>query len=360
MRSRTSRALSGSRPEVGSSSRTTSGLWRSVARQRHALLEAFRQHGRAARPGRGRRSKRSSASSTLRAGIRQVVQPGVDEEIAADGEPVPEAWRFGQEADALAETRRRPARHHLVTDADLARRWRDQSRPAFAASWSFRRRWGRAGQRPLRARARRRRHRPRRAIRIVASGATPSVPFTSAHRMFRCELSRSRRVEFVAPRGDQNPSRPSEEQARRADDARRAELHGPRFVAVRVVHVGVGHGQRNPELALRDRRPPRGRAAVRTAPRGPRRAAWATASAGPRARRRSRVPRCGARTGACPPRRTCGTSVCRRGTRNRSRRWDRRAAARRSSPGAGRVRVRIRSRAGARSCAGECPRRSTR
>src|SRR5262245_15847345 len=42
-----------------------------------------------------------------------------------------------------------------------------------------------------------------------------------------------------------------EEQTRRAGDARGAELHGPRLVTLRVVNVGVGNDEREPQLSQR-------------------------------------------------------------------------------------------------------------
>src|SRR5512144_1714239 len=42
-----------------------------------------------------------------------------------------------------------------------------------------------------------------------------------------------------------------EEEAGRADDARGAELRGPRLVAVRVVDVSVRNDERDPQLTLR-------------------------------------------------------------------------------------------------------------
>src|SRR5580765_948340 len=70
-----------------------------------------------------------------------------------------------------------------------------------------------------------------------------------------CVLLAPVRIEFVAAGGHEDVAGAREEQACRADDSGRAELDGPRLVAVRIVHIRVRHDHRHPELSLRiDRR----------------------------------------------------------------------------------------------------------
>ena len=127
MRSRTCRALAGSRPEVGSSSSTTGG---SCTRARAMATRCFSPLESAP----GTIVRAIVDADVLHDGrhapvlVRHTVQAGIGEEVGADRQPLPQPGRFREQPDPAPHLVRGVGRQRSPGDHHLAARRQQQRR----------------------------------------------------------------------------------------------------------------------------------------------------------------------------------------------------------------------------------------
>ena len=115
---RTLRVISGSRPDVGSSSSSTIGSWISARASATFCRVPFGQLRRCGSSARSRKPNESSARSTSSA-ARAVRTAGVNAQVFADRQAIPQPGRFGEKSDARAQRAAGGAASADAVDATL-------------------------------------------------------------------------------------------------------------------------------------------------------------------------------------------------------------------------------------------------
>ena len=122
---RTPRVTSGSSPDVGSSSRRTAGSCMS-ARASATFCRIPFDSSAARVDARSGQLEEFQHAIDRAVGARDAVQPGIHPQVLANGQPVPESGRFGQESDAAAKSGAGCRRERDAADAHGSARRRDQ------------------------------------------------------------------------------------------------------------------------------------------------------------------------------------------------------------------------------------------